>query len=155
MGYLKTPTVIKYKDESYTTIDSWGYPALIERPKRRTTSSTSSKLIIELFKLHLLLEEMDRPFLPNGLDFRNVIRDYLKKLYESIKESLNIWSHLDLHKNILIVLPVRIKFLSMISSNKREKVFDFFFLKKKLSRFRQNLTTMRSIHYAIVPLKQV
>jgi len=54
------------------------------------------------------LEEKDRPFLPNGLDFRNVIRDYLKKLCESLKENLETtWPNLDFYEKILIVLTVR------------------------------------------------
>ena len=153
MSSFKTPTVIKYKDETYTTVDSWGYPAWVEKPRRKP-SSTPSKPIVELFKLHLLgesLEEKDRPFLPDGLDFRNVIRDYLKKLCESLKESLETtWLNLDFYKKVLIVLTVRDQNLPMISSLKK-KSFNFFLL----SRFRQNLTITRSIHYAIAPLMQV
>ncbi len=116
-GRLKTPTVIKYKDETYTSVESWGFPALAEKPKKKRlmssfpSSKTSSSKPIELFKLHLLDSLEEKPFLPSGLDFRKVIKDYMKKLCETIIESLdNHWLNLDLHSNILIVLTVRDRF---------------------------------------------
>ncbi len=120
---FKTPTIIGYKDETCTSIESWGYH-LMEKPRRKIVPSPP-KPIIELFKLYLLreLEEKHRPILPNGLDFRNVIRDYLKKLCEDLEDILKTtWIYLDLFKNTLIVLTVRIKYcISMISSIKKKR----------------------------------
>jgi len=76
----KTATVIKY-DDSYETVISWGLSALAKKPikKRRGVIQTSSKPI-EWFKLHLSgSESEERLFLPDGLDYKKVIKDYLEK----------------------------------------------------------------------------
>ena len=50
---------------------------------------------------------MKKPFLPNKLDYKKVITDYLTKLGEMIKEKLNAhWQNLDFYSQVLIVLTV-------------------------------------------------
>ena len=65
-----------------------------------------------MFKLHLLesSKEDEKPFLPDGLDYRNVITDYLKQLGDHIKEDLYRHWKVDFYKNVLIVLTVRNNF---------------------------------------------
>ena len=77
--WFKTPTVIKY-DESFENVISWGLSALAEKPKKDSFQASSKP--VELFKLHLLGSELgdDRPFLPDKLDYKKVIKDYLKEL---------------------------------------------------------------------------
>lgn len=67
-----------------------------------------------MFKLHSLesLKEKEKPFLPDGLDFKNIVKDFMKELGDDIKENLTRhWQNLDFHNNVLIVLTVRIKFI--------------------------------------------
>ena len=109
---FKTPlTVIKYKDSSYEKVESWGFPALTEKPnkkKKKNSSSSTSTPIAELFKLHLL-KEYEKPFLPKRLGFKKAITDYLRELGEHLKETLKShWELLDFYKNVLIVFTVRI-----------------------------------------------
>jgi hypothetical protein len=104
-GHYKTPTVIKY-DENYSTVKSWGFPALAEKPSNKKKNSDKSKPI-ELFKLHLIKELNDKPFLPEGLDFKKVITDYLKKLAEMVKNScISHWISLDFYRQVSIILTV-------------------------------------------------
>ncbi|GES97236.1 hypothetical protein GLOIN_2v1678685 [Rhizophagus clarus] len=100
---FKTPTIIKYEDESYSTIKSWGFDALPERPSRRRRNVDKSRPV-ELFKLFLLGE---KPFFPDKLDYRKVISDYLKELGEMIKKKVDgHWQNLDFYSKVLIVLMI-------------------------------------------------
>ncbi|PKC65699.1 hypothetical protein RhiirA1_536136 [Rhizophagus irregularis] len=144
-GRFKTPTVIEYKDDSYTTIKSWGYLALIEKPKKKKKSSSSESdgssdtkrtfKPIELFKLHSLesLKEKEKPFLPDGLDFKNIVKDFMKELGDDIKENLiRHWQNLDFHNNVLIVLTVPAEFDDKTIEIFRECAFNAGFLKDNL-----------------------
>ncbi|CAG8452196.1 16940_t:CDS:2, partial [Acaulospora colombiana] len=90
-GRFKTPTALKYDDN--LELENWGYPALTERPTRR--SRNNSKKPVELFKLHLGDTE-NKPPLPPKLDYKTAITDYLREMAKSLKETLKIrWPLLD------------------------------------------------------------
>ena len=61
---------------------------------------------IDLFKLFLLKEpSMELPEMP--IDYKIVIKDYLKQLGEMIKGKINNhWQSLDFYSQVLIVLTV-------------------------------------------------
>jgi hypothetical protein len=85
---------------------SWGYPALAEKPNRR--KKTSDIKPVERFKLHLGDME-NKPYLPEGLDFKTAITDYLREMGEVIKETVNTsWKNVDFFKNVLIIMTVYI-----------------------------------------------
>ena len=85
-GWFKTPTVIKY-DESYETVTSWGLSALVDKPREKSFKISSEP--IKLFKLHLLGGD-EKPFLPDKLDYRKVIKDYLENLGKDVKKRIDI-----------------------------------------------------------------
>ncbi|CAI2187060.1 17211_t:CDS:10 [Funneliformis geosporum] len=110
-GRFKIPTVLKYKDDSYESIESWGNSALAHKP-----------------------------FLPDNLDYKKVITDYMKKLCESIKETLpTTWpvvdlnSNWDLHSNVSIVLTVPAEFVDNEIKIMRECAFNAGLLAEKFS----------------------
>ncbi|RIA87536.1 hypothetical protein C1645_827645 [Glomus cerebriforme] len=96
---FKTPTIIKYQDGSV----EWGSLAV---PKKKSDNQSKP---LELFKLCLLEEpSMEPPKLPN---YKIVIKDYLEKLGEMIKESINsTWQELDFYQQVLIVLTIPTEF---------------------------------------------
>ncbi|CAB5376210.1 unnamed protein product [Rhizophagus irregularis] len=116
---FKTPTVVKYND-NYSVIKLWGYPALTEKPKiKKARLFSSSKLPksssapIELFKLHLLksIKKSEKPTLPRKLNYKNVIRDFIKELGDDVKTCLKkTWQNLDLERNVLYILTVPVEF---------------------------------------------
>ncbi|RIA91788.1 hypothetical protein C1645_766525 [Glomus cerebriforme] len=108
-GWFKTPTVIKY-DDTYTNVISWGLTALAQKPRGRFFQPSSKP--IELFKLHLLGDALEKkPFLPDKLDYKDVIKDYLEKLGDDIKKRINIhWNNVDFNKQVIIVLTVPAEF---------------------------------------------
>ena len=75
-GSFKTPTVLKY-DENFNVV-SWGIPALADRAIRRTKNAKELRPV-ELFKLHLGDIE-EKPYLPEGLDYKKAITDYLEEI---------------------------------------------------------------------------
>ncbi|CAG8504520.1 13180_t:CDS:1 [Acaulospora colombiana] len=107
---FKTPTVIKY-DDSYTTVESWGLPALAKRPIGRRRLLEPSPRPIELFKLHLLkrsFRDSGEAILPDGLDYKRVIKDYLEKLGADVVRTVgNHWLTLDFYSQVIIVLTVK------------------------------------------------
>ncbi|CAI2192069.1 14405_t:CDS:2, partial [Funneliformis geosporum] len=108
-GRFKIPTVIKYKDDFYDSIESWGYSALAQSLK-------------------------EKPFLPDNLNYKKVITDYLNKFCESIKETLHItWPGVDLHSNVSIVLTVPAEFVDNEITIMRECAFNAGLLKEKYS----------------------
>ncbi|CAG8745009.1 22215_t:CDS:2 [Dentiscutata erythropus] len=95
-GKFKIPTVLKY-DENLN-VQSWGYIALAQRPNNKVEAVKSKPA--ELFKLHLG-KLAKRPPLPEGLDYKKVITDYLCKLGEKIHEILKVdWLYLDIFNQI-------------------------------------------------------
>ncbi|CAI2188606.1 1136_t:CDS:2, partial [Funneliformis geosporum] len=112
---LKLPTVIKYKDDSYDSIESWGYNALSRRPSKKEKARSKSSRPVEWFKFHLSKSLKEIPFLPDNLNYKKVITDYMKKLCESIKETLSLTCpKVDLHSNVTIVLTVPAEFIDNV-----------------------------------------
>ncbi|CAG8604498.1 19958_t:CDS:10 [Rhizophagus irregularis] len=139
---FKTPTVVKYYD-NYSDIKLWGYPALIEKPKlKKARLFSSSKLPksssapIELFKLHLLksIKGSEKPTLPRKLNYKNVIRDFMKKLGDDVKTCLKkTWQSLDPERNVLYILTVPAEFDDEAIATFRECVFNAGLLKDEES----------------------
>ncbi|RIA87530.1 hypothetical protein C1645_807256 [Glomus cerebriforme] len=128
---FKTPTIIKYEDESYSTIKSWGFDALPEKPSRRRKIVNKSRPV-ELFKLFLLNE---KPFLPDKLDYKRVIADYLRKLGEMIKGKVNNhWPGVDFYSQVLIVLMIPTRFDDYAITIMRGCIFNAGLTRKKDSR---------------------
>ncbi|CAI2179278.1 13254_t:CDS:2 [Funneliformis geosporum] len=133
-GRLKLPTVIKYKENSYDSIELWGYRALARRPSKKEKANPKSSKPVERFKLHLSKSLKEKPFLPDNLNYKKVITDYLNKLCESIKETLSlVFPEVDLHSNVLIVLTVPAEFVDNEIIIMRECAFNAGFLKEKSS----------------------
>ncbi|CAG8630288.1 10726_t:CDS:2 [Paraglomus brasilianum] len=105
-GQLKTNTVLQYDNE--WKVSKWGNPALAERPKKKKLFAQSEARPVELFKLHLGNMANDKkPRLPKGLDYRKAITDYLRKLNESITETVQIrWPKLDYHSHVIKIMTV-------------------------------------------------
>ncbi|CAG8654950.1 6266_t:CDS:2, partial [Funneliformis mosseae] len=145
VGRLKTPTVIKYTDETYTTVDSWGYPALARKPskqdkinseksKGKEKEKPSSTKPVELFKLHLSKSFKGNLSLPDHLDYRKVITDYMKELWKSVKVCLQThWQELDFHNQVSIILTVPAEFADNEIKIVRECAFNAGLMKEKFS----------------------
>ncbi|RHZ81663.1 hypothetical protein Glove_117g481 [Diversispora epigaea] len=98
-GRYKTPTALLY-DEQLKLLE-WGFPALAGRQRKKKNLHW-----IELFKL-CLIKSIKRPTLPPGLSFKTAISDYLRKLGDSIKETLESrWPGLKFFRQVLLVLTV-------------------------------------------------
>ncbi|GES97300.1 hypothetical protein GLOIN_2v1732694 [Rhizophagus clarus] len=105
VGHVKNPTVLKY-DESFNLM-SWGYPALSQRPNRRKRNIGLKP--VENFLLYLSKTE-NKPRLPEGLDYKTAITDYLREMSNLVKESLRVcWPDFDFYKNVLIIIQVSIE----------------------------------------------
>ncbi|CAG8504961.1 9394_t:CDS:2 [Funneliformis mosseae] len=130
----KTPTVIKYEDESYTNVKSWGFKAFADRPKKKKNADQS--IPIELFKLFLFKNSsMEKPYLPENLDYKNVITDYLKELCKMVKESVNShWHNLEFYTKVLIVLTIPAEFDDDAIAIMRECAFHAGLVNEKNSR---------------------
>jgi hypothetical protein len=104
---LKTPTVMTYKeDNGLFNLKSWGYPAIIERPNRRN-KFTNIKFI-ERFKLHLSNME-NKPYLPEGFDYKIAIIDYLREIGKVMKDTLKIrWRDINFYEQVLIIMTVNL-----------------------------------------------
>ncbi|CAG8543501.1 11170_t:CDS:2 [Funneliformis mosseae] len=101
IGQFKHPTTLKY-DDSFNVI-SWGYPALAEKPSK--TKAPSKTRPAERFKLCLgEIREEDitfTPYLPDGLDYKKAIEDYIRKMSNLIKDTLrNRWPEVDFYTQI-------------------------------------------------------
>ncbi|CAG8779606.1 15387_t:CDS:2, partial [Racocetra persica] len=106
IGHFKIPTVLQY-DERFN-VQSWGYIALAQKPNRKVEEFKNKPA--ELFKLYLG-KLATRPPLPEGLDYRKAITDYLCKMGEKIHETLKIhWQRLDVFSQVLFVLTIPAEF---------------------------------------------
>ncbi|CAG8480448.1 3807_t:CDS:2 [Acaulospora colombiana] len=115
-GRFKTPTVLMY-DETLR-LKEWGYPALAERPTRRRNASSIRP--VELFKL-CLGNSARKPKLPDGLDYKRAISDYLHEIGVKLKTSLkNSWPLLEFYRQVLLVLTVPAEFDNNAISIMRE-----------------------------------
>ncbi|CAG8481208.1 10274_t:CDS:2 [Paraglomus brasilianum] len=111
-GALKTPTALLYAED--WKVHKWGVPALAVRPKKKKGKGARNidTKPVELFKLHLGdMKDVEKPPLPDGLDFRKAITDYLAEFGKLMKETLLArWPGLDFHKHILKVITVPAEF---------------------------------------------
>ncbi|CAG8506950.1 24861_t:CDS:2 [Racocetra persica] len=118
-GTPKMPTVLKY-NKSFDVID-WGYPALIDLDRRDPCRKKNFNQIsnmkpdmrpVELFKLHLgnISDMESKPYLLPGLDYKQAITDYLRKIGDALKDRLNRWQNIDYFKNVRLVLTVPVEF---------------------------------------------
>jgi hypothetical protein len=104
-GRTKAATTLSY-DSEYKNVLSWGFPVLAERPSRRSRASNkSNKRTVELFKLYLL-NSPNKPPLPNGLDYRKAITDYLRELGKVIRQTIISHWNINFDTQVLIVLLV-------------------------------------------------
>ncbi|CAG8594146.1 9037_t:CDS:2 [Paraglomus brasilianum] len=105
-GPLRTNTALQYDNE--WKVIKWGYAALAERPRTKKLFAQPENRPVELFKLHLGNMPQDRkPRLPMGLDYRKAITDYLTKLNESIKETIQArWPNFDYHSHVIKIMTV-------------------------------------------------
>jgi hypothetical protein len=81
--------------------------ALAEKPRKNSFRISSKP--VELFKLYLLGSELGdkRPFLPDGLDYKKVIKDYLENLGMDVKKRIDThWRDVDFYSQVAIVLTV-------------------------------------------------
>jgi hypothetical protein len=109
MLQFKIPTALKY-DESFNLI-SWGYPALSQRPNRIKKSCDIDIKPVENFLLYLSKTNY-KPYLPEGLDYKKAITDYLKQMGDLIKDTISArYRDIEFFKNVLIVMPVIIIYL--------------------------------------------
>jgi hypothetical protein len=100
-GYLKIPTVLKY-DESNNLV-AWGYTALArERPNIKKKKKKEHTKTVKNFILHLCKTE-EKPYLPNGLDYKTAIVDYLQEIGKVMKKALKTINFFD---NVLIIMTV-------------------------------------------------
>ncbi|CAB4434637.1 unnamed protein product [Rhizophagus irregularis] len=109
-GRMKIPTVLKY-DESFN-LKSWGYSALSQsKQSYRNKRSFDIKPVklVENFLLYLSKME-NKPYLPEGLDYKTAITDYLREMSNFVKDTLRTsWSDIDFYKNVLIILQVPVE----------------------------------------------
>ncbi|CAB5376551.1 unnamed protein product [Rhizophagus irregularis] len=131
-GNLKTNTVLQY-DYEYDRVESWGLPALAKRPSRR--KNENRKRPVELFKLHLSnLSENLKPHLPNELDYKKAITDYLHEIGKFIKETIELrFQGIDFHKHVLLVLTVPTEYLEKDIDIMRECVHNAGLIAKRCS----------------------
>jgi hypothetical protein len=60
-----------------------------------------------------------KPYLPEDLDYEQVITEYLKEIGKLIEETLeHYWSNLVFFDNVLIIMPVLKYFHDLIKKNK-------------------------------------
>ncbi|GES97296.1 hypothetical protein GLOIN_2v1884551 [Rhizophagus clarus] len=128
-GRFKTPTVLSY-DAEYQNVQSWGFPALAKRPKRRKESERKP---VELFKLHLG-KMADKPSLPGGFDYRKAITDYFRELGKVIKKSIAEKWDINFFTQTLIVLTIPAEFDDKAMTIIRECVYNAELLKDRYSR---------------------
>ncbi|EXX59371.1 hypothetical protein RirG_189710 [Rhizophagus irregularis DAOM 197198w] len=123
-GLYKIPTILLY-DDKYEKVQSWGFNALKE-------NIDNNKKPIELFKLYLSRMK-NKPFLPNGFDYKKAIIDYLHEMGEIIKHVIiNDW--IDFYNQVLIVLTVPVEFDHTSIAIMRECAFKAGLLKDQYSR---------------------
>ncbi|CAB5380814.1 unnamed protein product [Rhizophagus irregularis] len=126
-GY-KTPTIIRYQDD-YSTVKSWGFSALPSRPKKKTNDNSK---LIELFKLFLFKDLMEKPSLPDKLDYKKVITDYLSELGKMIKDKLHTFmQRLDFYSQVLIVITIPVEFDDDAIETMRDCAFNAGLMKKR------------------------
>ncbi|CAB4491810.1 unnamed protein product [Rhizophagus irregularis] len=128
-GRFKTPTALSY-DVEYQNVQSWGFPALSKRPKRKKESERKP---VELFKLHLG-KMKDKPALPEGFDYKKAITDYFRELGKVIKKSIAEKWEINFFTQTLIVLTIPAEFDDKAMTIMRECVHSAGLLRDRYSR---------------------
>ncbi|RIA95888.1 hypothetical protein C1645_816032 [Glomus cerebriforme] len=130
VGNMKANTVLQYDDE-YNNVKSWGFPALATKPpkpNRRNKNQVNKPVSkpVELFKLHLGdLNYSNRPVLPDGLNFRKAITDYLREIGKLIKETVAIrWPNINFFEQVLLILTVSAEWPPISINIMRECVYN-------------------------------
>ena len=84
-GIFKTNTVLLYNSQTWDVV-GWGSGAITRQEKKKKkkldqTDSNPPTLSVSLFKLHFgNVREQDKPILPQGLDYRQCVTDYLAEM---------------------------------------------------------------------------
>ncbi|PKK80354.1 hypothetical protein RhiirC2_859927 [Rhizophagus irregularis] len=135
MGYLKTNTVLQY-DSKFINVETWGYPALARRPSRKNQreKNESETRPVELFKLHLTCNK--KPYLPRELCYKKAITDYLRKIGEVIKETIDVRlsSPADFFRHVLLVITIPAEYSKKEIAIMRDCVFNAGLIGEKYSR---------------------
>ncbi|CAG8770373.1 12805_t:CDS:2, partial [Acaulospora morrowiae] len=97
--FPKVHTVLQY-DESWNVV-AWGESALAREidfwDDNEECADKVATTTLEYFKLHLAGSEEEKPYLPEGFDYRKAIKDFLKKMMELVKETLTKrWQELEM-----------------------------------------------------------
>ncbi|GBB94068.1 hypothetical protein RclHR1_22870002 [Rhizophagus clarus] len=130
-GYLKIPTAVKY-DESLK-LTSWGFSALAEKPNKKIKSSDIKPA--EKFKLHLSkMDDKNKPPLPEGLDPKTAITDYLREMGKIMKETIKSRWDIDFFKQVLIVMTIPAEFDSIAMDTIRDCLLNAGITDKKHSK---------------------
>ncbi|GES96669.1 hypothetical protein GLOIN_2v1486447 [Rhizophagus clarus] len=140
---FKTNTVLQYDENN--EVKSWGLPALTEKPGRR--KSSSNKIRVELFKLHLgKLPDNLKPHLPDGLNYKKTIIDYLREIGEVIKNRIGQhWPTIDFFKQVLLVLTVPAEYSNKEIALMRDCVYNAGLIEKKCSKNLQFTTEPEAV----------
>ncbi|RIA82724.1 hypothetical protein C1645_834921 [Glomus cerebriforme] len=123
-GSLKTPTVLKY-DKNFNVL-SWGIPALADRTIRKIKNidDINEMKPVERFKLHLGNIE-EKPYLPEGLNYKKAITDYLCEIGKMMKTYVkDKYKFLDFFDQVIIILTVPAEFDNNAISIMRECAFN-------------------------------
>ncbi|RIA83021.1 hypothetical protein C1645_880737 [Glomus cerebriforme] len=120
-GRFKIPTILLYDDE-YKNVQSWGFSALKENIYKKP---------VELFKSHLG-KVSKKSSLPNGLNYKKAITDYLHEIGKVVKQTMN--DSIDFYNQVLIVLTVPAEFDYNATMIMKECLFKAGLLKDQYSQ---------------------
>ncbi|RIA89188.1 hypothetical protein C1645_825213 [Glomus cerebriforme] len=126
-GVFKTNTFLLYNSQNWNVV-GWGSGAITRQEKKKKKKSNSNSindpptLSVSLFKLHLgNVGEQDKPILPQGLDYRQCVIDYLAEMTKLIKTTIATrWPGINFHRNVLIVLTVPADFSERAKATMRD-----------------------------------
>ncbi|RGB23996.1 hypothetical protein C1646_805401 [Rhizophagus diaphanus] len=128
-GRFKVPTVLLY-DDDLKSVQSWGFSALAKRPKRKKAIDNKP---VELFKLHLG-KMSNKPPLPNGLDYKKAITDYLHEFGKVVKNKIDDCWKVNFFTQVLLVFTIPTEFDDNAILIMRECIFKAGLLKDQYSR---------------------
>ncbi|PKK64594.1 hypothetical protein RhiirC2_854196 [Rhizophagus irregularis] len=128
-GRFKVPTVLLY-DDDLKSVQSWGFSALAKRPKRK---KVIDKKPVELFKLHLG-KMSNKPPLPNGLDYKKAITDYLHEFGKVVKNKIDDCWKVNFFTQVLLIFTIPADFDDNEILIMRECIFKAGLLKDQYSR---------------------
>ncbi|CAG8439356.1 13748_t:CDS:2 [Funneliformis caledonium] len=126
-GVFKTNTVLLYNTQTWKVV-GWGSSAITRQEKKKkknnflTDNGLDPTIPVSLFKLHFgNIREQDKPILPQGLDYRRCVIDYLAEMTKLIKNTIATrWPGINFYRNVLIVLTVPSDFSEAAKATMRE-----------------------------------